>query len=246
MTHRPIGFLGVAALAVILHAPALADETIEARDNGEIQCSASRSELTRISLVEDQFVAVTRIETGNPSQDITIIHEPTRGDLYVSVPEGYAKSGLTFFGTTRAGFVYKFNCEVAPVASHQVFVRNSELLQDGAAIAANGLGEDLEQSSVELVRAMFEQRQLVGYAVSDVPRAPVNIGALKVQLTSEYTGPILAGHVLRIENTGDAPLTLTDELIGGRGALAVSVNNRSLEPGQATAAFIVLPSGGVS
>ena len=69
------------------------------------------------------------------------------------------------------------------------------------------------------------------------------MGAIKVQLLSEYRSPTMTGKVLRIENTGDAPISLQEELIAGDGAIAVSISNRDLAKGQATAAYVVVPAG---
>ena len=101
----------------------------------------------------------------------------------------------------------------------------------------------LDDRAVGLVRAMFEQRSVSGFEISDAARAPVNVGAIKVQLLSEYRSPTMTGKVLRIENTGDAPISLQEELIAGDGAIAVSISNRDLAKGQATAAYVVVPAG---
>lgn len=215
---------------------ALADETLPAQDNGEVACQASRSELTRIALRDDEFVSVSRIETGDERSDIAIVHEPRRGDLYVSVPEGYSRPNISFFGTTKAGFVYKFNCRVSDIATHQVFVENVALAQQGAP-------RSLEEESLALVSAMFEQRVVPGYDISDSPRAPVNVGQMRVQLVSQYEGPVLQGKVLRIENSSADTLELNEALVAGEGALAVSIANPTLAAGQATSAFIVVPTG---
>ncbi len=243
MMYRPFGALIFTLAALAPAHSALADETIPVSDNGEVNCSASKSDLTRVALVDDEFVAVSRIETGIPSNDISIVHEPTRGDLYLSVPEGYSKSHLSFFGTTQAGFVYKFTCRVENIPTQQVFVRNAALEEERLALTGGAQQPDMQDASVQLVRAMFEQREIGGYSISDIPRAAVNIGELKIQLTSQYLGPVLTGQVMRIENTGSEEVTLTDALVGGRSALAVSVGNRSLAPGQATSAFVVVASG---
>jgi conjugal transfer pilus assembly protein TraK len=91
---------------------------------------------------------------------------------------------------------------------------------------------------------MFEQRRVAGFEISDAARAPVNVGDLKVQLVSEYRSPAMTGKVLRIENNGSEPMTLKEEIIAGDGAIAVSISNPNLASGQATAAYVVVPSGG--
>ena len=70
---------------VMAATPAFADENILAVDNGEVRCRASKADLTRISLKDDRFVSVSRVQTGVEGQDFSIVHEPTRGDIYISV-----------------------------------------------------------------------------------------------------------------------------------------------------------------
>src|SRR3546814_8356058 len=53
---------GLVAIAVLLVAqPARADQTIMASDSAQVDCQASAKDLTRISLVEDEFASVSKI-----------------------------------------------------------------------------------------------------------------------------------------------------------------------------------------
>ncbi|OYY74312.1 MAG: conjugal transfer protein TraK, partial [Sphingomonas sp. 28-62-20] len=112
---------------VMAATPAFADENILAVDNGEVRCRASKADLTRISLKDDRFVSVSRVQTGVEGQDFSIVHEPTRGDIYISVPEAYSKPNISFFGTTQKGLVYKFDCQIGGDSAVQVFVGNADI-----------------------------------------------------------------------------------------------------------------------
>ena len=59
----------IAGAFVMSAVPALAQEHILAVDNGEVRCQASKSDLTRIALKDDQFVAVSRVQTGIEAED---------------------------------------------------------------------------------------------------------------------------------------------------------------------------------
>ena len=107
MIGRPVGAALICLGALSLANPALADQSIPAADNGTVACTASAKDLTRISLAGDQFASVSKISTGNPAEDFKIVNEPVRGDIYISVPDGFTKPNLSFFGTTRKGYVYK-------------------------------------------------------------------------------------------------------------------------------------------
>lgn len=244
LAKRCLGVLLLGA-GILSATPAQADQTVVAADNGAVQCDASKLDLTRISLKEDQFAAVSKVTTGIASEDFSVVHEPTRGDIYISVPEGYARQTISFFGTTRKGYVYKFVCQVSGNEAKQVFVNNADMpvkapQAEGVAIRST---LPFDQQAVGLVKAMFEQRPVDGFDIRDEPRTPVNVGALKVQLVSEYNGLTMAGRVLRIENTGKESVVVAEELIASQGAIAVSISNASLQPGQATGAYVVVPAG---
>ncbi|EJL24267.1 type-F conjugative transfer system secretin TraK [Novosphingobium sp. AP12] len=224
--------------------PALADQSVIATDNGAVDCDASKQDLTRISLKDDQFASVSKVTTGIVTEDFGIVNEPTRGDIYISVPEGYTRSTISFFGTTQKGFVYKFVCKVSGIEAKQVFVTNADMAKPAKPQAvAFKSNLPLDQQAVTLVRAMFEQKPLEGFEIRDQPRTPVNVGNLKVQLVSEYDGLSMAGKVLRIENTGKEPVVVSDDTIASQGAIAISISNASLQPGQATGAYVIVPAG---
>ncbi|AXB80455.1 type-F conjugative transfer system secretin TraK [Novosphingobium sp. P6W] len=243
MGRRALG-AGVMGWGLISVTPALADQTVVAIDNGAVECEASRQDLTRISLRNDQFAAVSKVSAGRASEDFSVVHEPTRGDVYISVPEGYTRSTISFFGTTRKGFVYKFTCKVGGSDAKQVFVANGQAEKPAEQPAAYAVSElPFDEQVLALVRAMFEQKPLPGFEIRDRPRAAVNVGGLKVQLVSEYRGLLLTGQVLRVQNAGKEPMVLSEDIVASRGAIAVSVSNSSLGPGQTTGAYVVLPAG---
>src|SRR3546814_15516616 len=75
----------------------------------------------RISLVEDEFASVSKISTGNPQDDFSVVNEPVRGDIYLSVPEGFARPALSFFATSKRGYVYKIVCRIPGEKAVQPF-----------------------------------------------------------------------------------------------------------------------------
>ncbi|WP_207633536.1 TraK domain-containing protein [Escherichia coli] len=105
---------GLVALSfVLLASPAWADQTVMAADGSQVDCAASAKDLTRISLVEDEFASVSKISTGNPQDDFSVVNEPVRGDIYLSVPDGFTRPALSFFATSKRGYVYKIVCRIA-------------------------------------------------------------------------------------------------------------------------------------
>jgi conjugal transfer pilus assembly protein TraK len=132
--------LGAALCALAFSAsPALADQFVEAADNAKIDCVLSRGELTRIALIDDGFANVSKIASAYPYNDFTVTHEPVRGDIYISVPPQFAADRVSFFATSKAGYVYKFACRTAAQEASQIFVTNPALKTHDA--------EDWEQAS---------------------------------------------------------------------------------------------------
>src|SRR3546814_7571297 len=93
-------------------------------DNSRVACVASDKDLTRISLIGDEFASVSKVQPTNPLDDFSVVNEPTRGDIYLSVPEGFRLKLLSFFGTTKKGYVYKFGCRIEAIEAQQIFVSN--------------------------------------------------------------------------------------------------------------------------
>jgi len=240
---RGIG-AGLVTLAVLLMAePAWADQTVMASDSSQVDCMASAKDLTRISLVEDEFASVSKITTGNPMDDFSVVNEPVRGDIYLSVPDGFARPALSFFATSKRGYVYKFVCRISGEQAAQVFVSNPAIANEKT--AENGPAQMLapRDAAVELVQAMYSNAVADGYEMRQRTLRPVYVGTLKVQMIAEYRGSDLTGKVLRIENKGDQPVELTEAMVAPASALAVSVAENRLAPGKVTTAYLVSQNG---
>lgn len=236
------GLVGGCLLAAA--SPAWADQTVMAADSAQVDCTASARDLTRISLVEDQFASVSKVSTGSAYDDFTVVNEPVRGDIYISVPEGYGRAALSFFGTTRRGYVYKFVCRIAGDDARQLFVSNPAIARETAAGEGAPRGRaTVQDAAVELVQAMYGGRVLEGYEMRQRALAPATVGNLKVQLIAEYRGDTLSGRVLRIENRGREAVALDNATLAPASALAVAIADPQLPPGRVTTAYLVWQNG---
>lgn len=233
----------VAAAVMVAAAPAWADQTVMASDSSQVDCTASARDLTRISLVEDEFASVSKISTGNPTDDFSVVNEPVRGDIYLSVPDGFARPALSFFATSKRGYVYKFVCRVDGDQAVQVFISNPAIANERAAEEKPSASRGPQDAAIELVQAMYTGAIVDGYEMRQRSLTPVNVGPLKVQLVAEYRGADLSGKVLRIENKSDQAIELTEAMVAPTGALAVSVADKTLPPGKATTAYLVSQTG---
>jgi conjugal transfer pilus assembly protein TraK len=247
IVSRTTGALLIAASAMGISAPALAlgDQTLMASDGSQVECSASARDLTRISLVEDEFASVSKINTGNPADDFSVVNEPVRGDIYLSVPDGFARPALSFFATSKRGYVYKFICRLAGDQAVQVFISNPAIAKaDAAEAGPRGVQQASSQDrAIELVQAMYGGRIVDGYEMRQRSLRPVYVGDLKVQMIAEYRGSEMTGRVLRIENKGTQEATLTEASVAPASSLAVSIAEPRLAPGKVTTAYLVSRTG---
>jgi conjugal transfer pilus assembly protein TraK len=244
LLSRCIGAALLVMSFMITAAPAWADQTVMAADGSQVDCAASAKDLTRISLVEDEFASVSKISTGNPQDDFSVVNEPVRGDIYLSVPEGFGRQSLSFFATSKRGYVYKFVCRIAGEQAVQVFISNPAIAKDKAGEATpQTAAVNPQDGAVELVQAMYSNQVVDGYEMRQRALRPVYVGNLKVQMIAEYRGAEFTGRVLRLENKGAAPVTLTEATVAPSSALAVSIAEPKLDPGKVTTAYLVSQNG---
>lgn len=241
---RSIGAGLLLAAGTLAIPSAQADQNIVAADSVQVDCQASAKDLTRISLVEDRFASISKISSGHSTDDFSVVNEPLRGDIYLSVPDGFRRPMLSFFGTSKRGYVYKFACRIAGDAALQIFVSNPAIAQEKA--AQNKAGDapfNPQEAAVELIQTMYAGGDAAGYDMLQRSLSPVHVGALKVQMIAEYRGSDLTGKVLRIENTGSAPIELDEATVAPASALAVSIAEPRLAPGKITTAYLVSQNG---
>lgn len=232
--------LSLLAAASPLHA----DQYKQTADGGAIDCIVSKRELTRVSLIGDQFASVSKISTGYPYNDFAVTNEPVRGDIYLSVPDTYAAATISFFATTKKGFVYKFGCRAEPVDAQQIFITNPALAKSDAADWEAETPRD--QAAVRLIQAMANNQTVPGYAIRQASAPPSRIGDLEVQLIAEYRGSGLLGKVIRLTNKSAETLNITESDIAPRDSVAVSLSTSTLKPGASTTAHLVGANGETS
>lgn len=240
---RAMGAGLVAFGLVAWAAPAHADQALTVEDNAGVECIASSRDLTRISLVGDEFASVSKVQASSPTDDFNVVNEPTRGDIYVGIPEGFKRKSFSFFGTTKKGFVYKFSCRIEAVEAQQIFITNpqvSALAQAEKPADNDGEAPDQDETAIRLVQGMASQGMIPGFRMEKAALVPVRSGDLSVQLISEYQGLDLVGRVVRIENTGTKPVELTEAMVAPRSAVAVSITSPRLAAHQSTAVYVVL------
>lgn len=240
---RAIGAAFVAASFALAAVPAHADQFVEAADNATIDCELARGELTRIALVEDGFANVSKIASGFPYSDFQVTHEPVRGDIYISVPPQFASDKVSFFATSKAGYVYKFACRLGGEEATQLFITNPALARHEAAEWERESGDD--EAAIRLIEAMASDGVLPGFSARAELSRPRRTGGIEVQQVAQYDGAALTGQRFLIRNLGKEPLALGEERDAPAGALAFAYGRETLPPGEATSAFLVFGKGGL-
>lgn len=221
--------------------PLYADQYKQTADGGAIDCIVSKRELTRVSLIGDQFASVSKISTGYPYNDFAVTNEPVRGDIYLSVPDTYAAATISFFATTKKGFVYQFSCRAEPVDAQQIFISNPALAKSDAADWETETPRG--EAAVRLIQAMANNQIVPGYTMRQAAGSPSRIGDLEVQLIAEYRGSGLLGKVIRLTNKSAEALNITESDIAPRDSIAVSLSTSTLKAGASTTAYLVGANG---
>jgi conjugal transfer pilus assembly protein TraK len=238
---KPFSFATIAAALALAGSPAFAEQFRQAADNAQVDCTVSARELTRISLIADAFASVSKITTGYPYNDFTVTNEPVRGDIYISVPDGFAPGRVTFFATSKKGFVYKFTCKVAGDDAEQVFVSNPAIA--GARAQSWEAKSSPRDAAVRLIQAMATSAAPDGFQVRQVASAPTRVGDLSVRLIAEYRGGRLTGKVLRIDNRAAKAVVIDPAAVAPNGSLAISIGTAELAPHGATTMYLVQDAG---
>ena len=241
LARRPLGAVLLGAALAFQATPAFADQFVETADNGEVRCSISSRELTRISLVGDAFASVSKITTGDPTSDFTVTNEPVRGDIYVSVATGFAAPGISFFATSKKGNVYKFACVLGDTAAAQIFVNNAGVAPEP--VASDDRPRETSAEAIRLIQAMAASKLPDGYRVRQAPGRVSRVGDLKIQSIAEYRGTSFIGRVVRIDNLSDIPAKLAPGDFAGTASVALSLGTDTLAKGQATTLWVVERAG---
>src|SRR3546814_5283959 len=104
---------------------------------------------------------------------------------YTTLFRSFARPALSFFATSKRGYVYKFVCRIGGDQAAQVFVSNPAIANERA--AENGPAERLgtHDAAVELVQAMYSNAVADGYEMRQRAFRPVYVGTLTAQMIAE-------------------------------------------------------------
>lgn len=233
---KKLKFLPLLALVGLAAASSVhAQQRYAVADNGEVSCQLSLRDITRISAVGDAFVTDIKRSASNAAQEYSVANEESRGDLYLSFPDGAKVGRISFFGITRKNFVYKFDCSVVDLPAQQVFIENAAALEE----APKSTPESEWERLLAIGSAMAEGRPYPGFTVSAAPLEPRFFGGLKVQVRTVYEGADLVGKIVDITNVGKSAVTLREEELKPPGTVWFSVSDMHIEPGKSVVEYVL-------
>ena len=211
----PLAAVLVAAL--LLPAPAVAIQTLEAADHAELEAAISATGVSRVALADDRIRRIIRSPGG-----FDVEHDATSGDLYLrpletpdpgSVEHPGATLPVTLFLGTERGFTYRLTLTPDARPSAQVLIRNAAARP--ATHVPVGATENARVAElVRLVRAAAVRERLPGYAVE------TGRSGLLPQAIEIWRGARFSAHVLPA-GPDTEPAALADRF--GPGVAAVWV-----------------------
>lgn len=221
--------------------PALADQFRTIGDSGTVEGYASSLDITRISLVGDRIASVKKADADEFGDDFNVAHDTITGDVYLTLPAIFEQTHLNFFITSQKGFTYKVHLAIRDTPSTQIFVQNPGVGSERA--ESWELETPFRQTVVRLIRAMWNGATVEGYEVRQNVDLSQKAGPLTYRVTASYDGASLVGRILKIENSADTALALSEDAFFSPGVIAVAATLQELPPRGTAFVFVVARKG---
>ena len=258
---RPRFLQRLLASALLISAtPALALQTIEARDGVSVEASIALKEATRIKVdgasITDVFgniyssncgglAAVNRdagqpVAAINPTGEIVLECDKDKGEIYVKPVSGGAKPVNLFISTAKS--TYTLILKRVDMPADTIVLKDRVLQQVGTALGRPG------ETSPSHVRAL---KQMLTAMASDRVGADVRVEEVNrpVQLWAEsrftmlrlYESRGLIGEKYLLTNISKDPMVLAEqEFDREQGDVdGVSIESHNLRPGESTNVFVL-------
>ncbi len=215
-----------------------ADQFLTASDNATLSGAVSKSDVTRISFTGDAALSLQKIKPANPSDDFSVTHDGSTGDIYVTLPVLYNSKFINFFATSRRGFTYKFVLAVKDIPATQIFVQNPAIGSERA--GAFEREQPYRHILVKLIRAMWNRQALLGYTVEWRDSYKVKAGPVTYHRIGRYEGGSFEGHIYEVRNRTKKPITLSESIFETARTLAVSMRQSILPAKASTTVYVVI------
>ena len=197
---RAAALVAACVSAVLLPAPAVAIQTLEAADHAELEAAISATGVSRVALADDRIRRVIRSPGG-----FDVEHDAASGDLYLRPAEGTgpeADAGtalpITLFLGTERGFTYRLTLIPDARGTAQVLIRNAAAAEAVGQAAAGPVRDARVAELVRLVRAAARRESLPGYVVDSESSGR--------QMIETWRGSRFVAHVLTAGPDTAAPV----------------------------------------
>jgi conjugal transfer pilus assembly protein TraK len=207
-------------------------------DNGTVHCEASAKDLTRISLKDDQFASVSKVQAPILPTIFRWSTSRCAGHLPLRRQWLFQADDLLLRDDAQR-LRLQIHLRRRRLDARQVFIANADVEHPRPVGEQWPAGLSAQDASSRLIAAMYAQKPIEGFDITWRALVPVNIDALVVQMVGQYVGASYTGKLLKITNRGAKPAVLTEDKVAPADAIAVSITNPRLAPGEATTAFIV-------
>ncbi len=247
--HPQQGLKGLALvfLAGLLSTQAQALQIVDARDGQTVFAKVSRQEITRIGFEHGRVRKVT----GNAGEFI-LDKDEQRGHIFIRPTDPQSGKPINLFISSDQHTVAlllqpvdlpsdtivireprtQASTHHGNASSSQQHVRQMKNLL--VAIAGDHLPEDMEVQEPGATLPTPLSPQLPSQ-ISAQPHQP----GLLVNLQRRLVGEYLVAEKLLLTHLGSAPQAVDEVMLYGPGVMAVAIEQRLLQPGQASAVFVI-------
>lgn len=252
----------LSAAALIASTPALALQTIEARDGVSVEAIVSTKEATRIRLdgapITDVFgniyssnCAASPVAAGaptpttpafNPTGEIVLECDRDKGEVYVR-PVGNSAKPINLF-VSSANATYTLLLRKSDVPADTIVIRDKTsrpARADGAVPGPVGRSSSHIRSLKAMLIAMASDRVPSDLRVDEVNMPRALWADAKFTLLRVVEGRGLIGEKYLLTNVSNTTMVLAEQEFDREegNVLAVSIDNLNLRPGESTNVYVI-------
>ena len=248
-------------LALLISAtPALALQTIEARDGVSVEAAIALKEATRIKVdganITEVFgniyssncgaVAAVNRDSGqslaatNPAGEIVLECDKDKGEIYVKPVSAGAKPINLFISTSKSTYTLVLKRVDMPADTIVVKDRTSQQATNPSE-RAGGTSPSHVRALKLMLTAMASDRVSADVRVEEVNR-PVQLWSeSRFTLLRLYEGRSLIGEKYVLTNVSSEPIVLAEQEFDREqgDVLGIAIESHNLQPGESTNVFVV-------
>ena len=239
--------------------PALALQTIEARDGVSVEASIALKEATRIKVDGERItevfgniyssncggVAAINRDAGqssaaiNPTGEIVLECDKDKGEIYVKPVAAGAKPVNLFISTARS--TYTLILKRVDMPADTIVIKDRALQAAARLERVGGTSPTHVRALKQMLTAMASDRVGVDVRVEEVNR-PVQLWAeSRFTLLRVYEGRDLIGEKYLLTNISNEPMVLAEQEFDREqgDVIGVSIESHNLRPGESTNVFVL-------